>query len=48
VHFVGLFFVFVTGLNCKVEGMVDLKGLASKALVYAKRVNRLEVRMTLK
>jgi len=36
------------GLNCKVNGMVDLIGLGSKALVYAKRVNRLEVRMTLK
>jgi len=35
-------------LNCKVNGMVDLIGLGSKALVYAKRVNRLEVRMTLK
>jgi len=28
--------------------MVDLIGLGRKALVYAKRVNRLEVRMTLK
>jgi len=38
----------ITGLNCKVDGMVDLIGLGSKALVYAKRVNRLEVRMILK
>ena len=36
------------GINCKGNGMVDLIGLGSKALVYAKRVNRLEVRMTLK
>jgi hypothetical protein len=38
----------ITGINCKVDGMVDLIGLGSKALVYAKRANRLEVRMTLK
>jgi hypothetical protein len=37
----------ITGLNCKVDRMVDLIGLGSKTLVYAKRVNRLEVRMTL-
>jgi hypothetical protein len=38
----------ITGLNYKVDGMVDLIGLGNKALVYAKKVNRLEVRMTLK
>ena len=36
-----------TELNCKVCDVVDLIGLGRKTLVYAKRVNCLEVKMTL-